>query len=57
LLDPRFERPIGAKRVLLTHLGRDVRERTEALLGEASAVVGAPPLGFADDGLVLEVAP
>jgi len=42
--------------VLLTHLGRDVRERTEALLSEARALAGAPPLGFADDGLVVEVA-
>ncbi len=43
---------IGAKRVLLTHLGAGVRESVERLLAEAPEGVD---LAFADDGLVLEV--
>ena len=44
---------IGAKRVLLTHLGVEVRRDVEALLGAAPDGVD---LSFADDGLVLDLA-
>jgi ribonuclease BN (tRNA processing enzyme) len=47
---PRVE----ARRVLLTHLGEEVRAAVPALRREA-ATLGGPPLDFADDGLVLEV--
>jgi ribonuclease BN (tRNA processing enzyme) len=43
---------VGARRVLLTHLGRSVRESIAALLAEAPADVD---LAFADDGLVVEL--
>ena len=43
---------IGARRVLLTHLGEEVRARTVELARERP---GGPPFGFAEDGLVLEV--
>ena len=43
---------IGARRVLLTHLGAQVREAVDRLLAEAPE--GAE-LAFADDGLILEV--
>lgn len=43
---------LRAKRLLLTHLGLDVRERIPALLEETQSTI---PLAFADDGMVLEV--
>jgi ribonuclease BN (tRNA processing enzyme) len=43
---------LNAKRVLLSHLGAEVRERIADLLQEAPAGVD---LAFADDGLVVEV--
>ena len=45
---------IGARRVLLTHLGAEVRQAIDRLLAEAPA---GPELAFADDGLVLDVQP
>ena len=56
IFGPGSARPLGARSVLLTHLGRDVRERVADLLVEVSRWEGAPPIAFADDGLVLEVA-
>ncbi|MEO1235053.1 MAG: MBL fold metallo-hydrolase, partial [Myxococcota bacterium] len=41
-------------RVVLTHLGREVRRSIPALLAEC---VSGPPFEFADDGLVLELLP
>jgi ribonuclease BN (tRNA processing enzyme) len=43
---------IGARRVLFTHLGREVRARVEEL---ARQLPGAPPAGFADDGMIVEL--
>jgi ribonuclease BN (tRNA processing enzyme) len=43
---------LGAKRVLFSHLGEDVRRQVPELV--RSAPVG-PPIQFADDGLVLEI--
>lgn len=43
---------VGAKRVLLTHLGAQVRENVDRLLAEAPPGVD---LAFADDGLVMSV--
>lgn len=43
-----------AKRVVLTHLGRAVREASTKLLANAPP---GPRLDFADDGMVLEVLP
>lgn len=51
-LDWREKLPlIGARRVLLTHLGRAVRERAAELLAELPAGLD---VGFADDGLVID---
>lgn len=47
---PRVE----VRRVLLTHLGEDVRRAVPELRREAAALPG-PPLDFAEDGLVVEV--
>ncbi len=43
---------IGARRVLFTHLGRDVRARTDELVAELPAGLD---VSFADDGMVLEI--
>jgi ribonuclease BN (tRNA processing enzyme) len=43
---------IGAKRVLLSHLGRDVRAKIPQLIKEHP---GPVPLAFAEDGMVVEV--
>lgn len=45
---------LSARRVLLTHLGRDVRRAIPRLL---AAPPPGPRLDFADDGLVVEVLP
>jgi len=42
----------GAKRVLLTHLGREVRARVDELVAEVPAGVDAR---FADDGMVIQL--
>lgn len=45
---------VGARRVLLTHLGEEVRAAVPRLREEARQLAG-PPLDFAEDGMVLEV--
>lgn len=44
-----------ARRVVLSHLGRAVRERTSELLAEAATIEGSPALSFADDGMVFDL--
>ena len=44
---------VGAKRVLLTHLGTAVRNNVDRLLAEAPAGVD---LAFADDGMIVDIA-
>lgn len=47
-----------ARRVVLSHLGRAVREQTDALLEDARTICegrDGPVLTFADDGLVIEL--
>lgn len=43
----------GTRRVLLTHLGAEVRAAIPRLLEEAPS--GSPPLSFAEDGLVIDL--
>jgi ribonuclease BN (tRNA processing enzyme) len=43
---------VGSKRVLLTHLGREVRAKSAELLAEAPPGVD---VAFADDGLVIDI--
>ena len=43
---------VGAKRVLLTHLGTPVRAKIPELLAEAPAGVD---VSFADDGMIVEL--
>lgn len=45
---------LNVRRVLLTHLGRDMRQAVPTLLAEAPP---GPRLDFADDGLILEILP
>jgi ribonuclease BN (tRNA processing enzyme) len=45
---------VGAGRVLLTHLGREVRAKIPQLLKEHK---GGVPLAFAEDGMVIDVVP
>ncbi|MBM4360853.1 MAG: hypothetical protein FJ096_22345 [Deltaproteobacteria bacterium] len=53
LLEPGGPRPIGARRVLLTHLGADVRREAPTLAAWHAERPGAPSLAFAEDGMVV----
>lgn len=53
LLDRTSATPIGAERVLLTHLGASVRAEARGLVEEAAALPGSPTLEFAEDGMVV----
>ena len=50
---PKLLGEIGARRVVLSHVGTDVRDELPAIL-EAGGLPG-PPVELADDGLVVEL--